>query len=215
MSEQEEDKSLDDFFAKKSKSKKSKSKAKNFTTTKDITQKKQKTKRTVEEQTETAPKSVSQVEDQWKDFEAPSEADYTGLKVQALQIDDEKENEEEKENENNEQSGEDQGNKDTSSGVWVKAQAQQNPTVEVPEPVASKPTGRYIPGAFKEKFRKERVGVAPDISSQAAFPSLSSASTSKNHSGFENVNRGQKTRDSGLEGHASVNLENRYGTLGN
>ena len=38
--------------------------------------------------------------------------------------------------------------------------------------VPAKPTGRYIPGAFREKYKKERSGVPPDISSQAVFPSL-------------------------------------------
>lgn len=35
--------------------------------------------------------------------------------------------------------------------------------------------GKYVPGAFKEKFKKERSGVPPDISSQAAFPTLGTA----------------------------------------
>ncbi len=61
MSEQEEDKSLEEFFAKKSKSKKSKSKSKNFTTSKDIADKKQLTQSAVEEQSEVTPKVVSQV----------------------------------------------------------------------------------------------------------------------------------------------------------
>ena len=61
MSETEEGQSLDDFFAKKSKSKKSKNKGKAFTTSKDIAEKKQKKKDKTEEATETAPKEVSEV----------------------------------------------------------------------------------------------------------------------------------------------------------
>lgn len=61
MSDVEDDKSLEEFFAKKSKGKKSKSKSKAFTTSKDIADKKQKTKSKTEEKTEAAPKEVSQV----------------------------------------------------------------------------------------------------------------------------------------------------------
>lgn len=214
MSEQEEDKSLEEFFAKKSKSKKSKSKSKNFTTSKDIADKKQLTQSAVEEQSEVTPKVVSQVEEQWKDFEAPAEMDYTGLRVQALQIDEEKEREEEKDEDNYEcGEGEEQARGESSSGPWSKSSAQPSAAPESSEPVVSRPTGRYIPGAFKEKFRRERVGVAPDISSQAAFPSLSSAATDKNRPDFEMVKRGNKTKDSSLEGHGTVNLENRYDSL--
>ena len=57
-----DDKSLEEFFAKKSKGKKTKSKAKAFTTTKDITEKQQQTKSTTEEKTEAAPKTGSEVQ---------------------------------------------------------------------------------------------------------------------------------------------------------
>ena len=61
MSDGEEDKSVEEFFAKKSKGKRSKSKSKAFTTAKDIADKKSKTKGKKEEKTETAPTEVSQV----------------------------------------------------------------------------------------------------------------------------------------------------------
>ena len=47
------------------------------------------------------------------------------------------------------------------------------PVVEVDK--TPKTTEKYIPGAFSQKTRKERSGVPPDITSQAAFPSLSNA----------------------------------------
>ncbi len=37
--------------------------------------------------------------------------------------------------------------------------------------------------------------------------------SSQNRSDFEMVKRGTKTRDSGIEGPSSVNLENRYDSL--
>ena len=61
MSDVEDDKSLEEFFAKKSKGKKSKVKNKSFTTSKDIAEKKNKTKGKTEEKTETVAKEVSQV----------------------------------------------------------------------------------------------------------------------------------------------------------
>ena len=60
--EGESDKTLEDFFAKKSKGKKkAKSKSKAFTTSQDIADKKQQTKSKAEEKVEAAPKVVSQV----------------------------------------------------------------------------------------------------------------------------------------------------------
>ena len=56
-----EDKSLEEFFAKKSKGKKAKSKNKAFTTSKDIADKKNKSKGKTEEKAETVTKEVSQV----------------------------------------------------------------------------------------------------------------------------------------------------------
>ena len=61
MSDGEDEKSLEEFFAKKTKGKKSKSKSKAFTTTQDIADKKQKKKGKTEEKTETVAKEVSQV----------------------------------------------------------------------------------------------------------------------------------------------------------
>lgn len=61
MSDGEEDKTVEEFFAKKSKGKKSKTKSKAFTTAKDIADKKNKTQGKKEEKTETVPKEVSQV----------------------------------------------------------------------------------------------------------------------------------------------------------
>ena len=57
----EEEKSLEEFFAKREKGKKSKTKGKAFTTAKDIADKKQKVKGKAEEKTETTAKEVSQV----------------------------------------------------------------------------------------------------------------------------------------------------------
>ena len=47
------------------------------------------------------------------------------------------------------------------------------PVVEVDK--TSRPMEKYVPGAFSQKTKKERSGVPPDITSQAAFPTLSNA----------------------------------------
>lgn len=62
MSDEGGESALDDFFAKKSKSKKkTKSKSKAFTTSQDIADKKQQTKSKAEEKVEAVPKVVTQV----------------------------------------------------------------------------------------------------------------------------------------------------------
>ncbi|XP_065052891.1 protein CDV3 homolog [Rhopilema esculentum] len=217
MSETEEGQSLDDFFAKKSKSKKSKNKSKAFTTSKDIADKKQKKKDKTEEATETAPKEVSEAEEQWKDFDAPQETDYSGLRVQALQINDENEKEEEGTSYENFSDGESESKKEQSSGPWAKSSQTQGSTQtssSEPENVP-KSAQKYFPGAYKERVKKERFGVPPDISSQAAFPSLSTSATepSSSRSDFEVVKRGMKSSGTCQESKPMLSTENRYDSL--
>jgi len=217
MSDEGNNKTLDDFFAKKSKGKKkTKSKSKAFTTSQDIADKKQQTKSKAEEKVEAAPKVVSQVEEQWKDFEAPQEADYSGLRIQSLQLTEEKGQDEEGQASENTEEGCGEAQAEKASGPWVaSSQGQPQAAAQEEAKVAARPTGRYIPGAFREKYKKERSGVPPDISSQAAFPSLLNtvSDSGKNRGDFETVKRGMKSSGSGMESQSSVNTENRYGSL--
>ncbi|XP_038628523.1 protein CDV3 homolog isoform X2 [Tachyglossus aculeatus] len=116
-------------------------------------------------------------EDEWKEFEQ-KEIDYSGLRVQAMQISEKEDEENEKREEpgdNWEEAG--GGGIEKASGPWNKtapAQAPAAPSIvtEAPEPV---PTGGVYrpPGARVTTTRKTPQG-PPEIYSDTQFPSLQS-----------------------------------------
>lgn len=152
------DSSLDQFFAKKDKSKK---KAKGKVTSEQIAKKMEDSGKTAEKTVKkdkdkqenssgklsvTIP-SLAQAEEEWNDFEEEKEVDYSGLRIQALTIA-EKEKEEEAAREQQDEDGEDsQQAGDQQSGPWKVQQQQQaaaaqqrppSPPAE-PEPQAPPP----------------------------------------------------------------------------
>lgn len=201
---------LDDFFAKKDKKK---SKVKKFTASDLLTSsakpqqaedvappKKQPVKREepIQEQPAqpgdepAAPvkaKPVEDVEEEWGEFEQEKERDYSGLKIQKLQIQDyeEEEGDEYADHELNEEG---ELIKRENAGPWNKISNQAAPT-SVAKPVAAAPIeqlpntagGVYIPPskrnqataapAAKGKGKKEKG--APDLNSEEFFPTLSAA----------------------------------------
>ncbi|GFY10357.1 protein CDV3-like protein [Trichonephila clavipes] len=140
------DSTLDDFFAKKDKSKKGKSKSK-FTTTETIAKKLEKEgkkpdilpRRDTKEKMSFSSNNQSiiipsisneQEDDEWKNIEE-EEKDYSGLRIQALSISEkEKEEEQLKEQMLQEQNGESQRMSDGQSGPW---KVMQIPVAEVEE----------------------------------------------------------------------------------
>ncbi|GFR23613.1 uncharacterized protein TNCT_579461 [Trichonephila clavata] len=201
------DSTLDDFFAKKDKSKKGKSKSK-FTTTETIAKKLEKEgkkpdilpRRDTKEKMSFSSNNQSiiipsisneQEDDEWKNIEE-EEKDYSGLRIQALSISEkEKEEEQLKEQMLQEQNGESQRMSDGQSGPW---KVVQTPVAEVEEEEqppkdepAPKPTGTYKPPAMRNASSMPSSGMgkrhlknAPQISSELHFPSLSSAVDSRN-----------------------------------
>ncbi|KAM8811721.1 protein CDV3 homolog isoform 4-T4 [Eudromia elegans] len=121
----------------------------------------------------------AKAKDDWKEFEQKEEIDYSGLRVQSMQIsekdDDDDVNEKREEpGDNWEEAG---GGADKSSGPWNKSAPAPAPVVETivteaPEPVQT--GGVYRPpGAREGRPRRAQQG-PPEIYSDTQFPSLQS-----------------------------------------
>ncbi|KAF6098880.1 CDV3-like protein [Phyllostomus discolor] len=126
-----------------------------------------------------ATKAVTKDEDEWKEFEQ-KEVDYSGLRVQAMQISEKEEDDSEKREDpgdNWEEGGGGGGGVEKSSGPWNKtAPVQASPApvtvTETPEPAMT--SGVYRPpGARLTTTRKAPQG-PPEIYSDTQFPSLQS-----------------------------------------
>ncbi|XP_059519906.1 protein CDV3 homolog isoform X3 [Myotis daubentonii] len=126
-----------------------------------------------------ATKTVTKDEDEWKEFEQ-KEVDYSGLRVQAMQISEKEEDDSEKREDpgdNWEEGGGGGGGVEKSSGPWNKTAPVQAPpapvvVTETPEPAMT--SGVYRPpGARLTTTRKTPQG-PPEIYSDTQFPSLQS-----------------------------------------
>ncbi|XP_054451634.1 protein CDV3 homolog isoform X4 [Pteronotus mesoamericanus] len=126
-----------------------------------------------------ATKAVTKDEDEWKEFEQ-KEVDYSGLRVQAMQISEKEEDDSEKREDpgdNWEEGGGGGGGVEKSSGPWNKTAPVQAPpapviVTETPEPAMT--SGVYRPpGARLTTTRKAPQG-PPEIYSDTQFPSLQS-----------------------------------------
>ncbi|XP_021100066.1 protein CDV3 homolog isoform X5 [Heterocephalus glaber] len=123
-----------------------------------------------------ATKAVTKDEDEWKEFEQ-KEVDYSGLRVQAMQISEKEEDDNEKREDpgDNWEEGGGGGGIEKSSGPWNKTapvQAPPAPVIETPEPAMT--SGVYRPpGARLTTTRKMPQG-PPEIYSDTQFPSLQS-----------------------------------------
>ncbi|XP_072019786.1 protein CDV3 homolog A-like [Amphiura filiformis] len=221
------EKSLEEIIEKKDKSKKSKSKGKTkFTTTDEIAKKltegekkaakkqdkKEKEKKiekpstdTLEDQPKTA--TVYQIAgaEEWNEFEDPNEKDYSGLKVQSLQISAEPEEPVEEEEEGEveiDENGEPVKRKDGQSGPWNKSSGTAPPTASPSEPVAPPPpevkpeppkgnvtAGKYVPPSRRaaaamgsadsstpSRQSRQKGKHVPQIESNLEFPSLAASS---------------------------------------
>ncbi|KAM6160493.1 protein CDV3 homolog isoform 3-T3 [Erethizon dorsatum] len=125
-----------------------------------------------------ATKAVTKDEDEWKEFEQ-KEVDYSGLRVQAMQISEKEEDDNEKREDpgDNWEEGGGGGGIEKSSGPWNKTAPVQAPpapviVTETPEPAMT--SGVYRPpGARLTTTRKTPQG-PPEIYSDTQFPSLQS-----------------------------------------
>ncbi|KAF8796733.1 Protein CDV3 like protein [Argiope bruennichi] len=243
------DSTLDDFFAKKDKSKKGRSKAR-YTTTETIAKKleeggkkpdihmkkdtKEKNPNITSNQSIIIPSiSNEQEDDEWKNIEE-KEADYSGLRIQALSISEkEKEEEQLKEQMLSEQNGESQRQSDGHSGPWKVMQQhvieneEQEPPEEpqmIKEEPTPKPSGTYRPPAMRNasastptSSSRRHPKNAPQITSEVHFPSLSSAvdnkfKLSESDRSFQSVKHGVRSKGESQK-ELRLDLENKFSAL--
>ncbi|XP_018556308.1 protein CDV3 homolog isoform X1 [Lates calcarifer] len=220
------EKSLDDFFAKRDKKKKKeKGKGKESAVGPTSTAvKKTKKEKEKSAKNENQDAQIEKEDEEWKEFEQ-KEVDYSGLRLQALQISDEKEEEEYEKEEVGEDGEIILVSGDKVSGPWNKSGAAPPPAapvedVEVPE---AKPAGVYRPpGARLSTNRRGPSQGPPEIFSDAQFPSLLATAkhveTRKDRE-MEKTFEVVKHRNRGREetGGASMQhlqLDNQYAILG-
>nr|XP_060637784.1 protein CDV3 homolog isoform X1 [Anolis sagrei ordinatus] len=171
-----------------------------------------------------ASRAAHKEEDDWKEFEQEETIDYSGLRVQSMQISEKDDEESEKRDEPRDNSEEPGGGSDKSSGPWNRSAPTQIPVaepVESPEPVQS--SGVYRPpGARETRTRKVPQG-PPEIYSDTQFPSLQSTAkhvdTRKDkemEKSFEVVKHKNRGRDEVSKTQATkLQLDNQYAVLGN
>lgn len=146
------DTSLDDFFAKKDKSKKAKKK---FTTSEQIAKKLEESGKKSTEMAskkekdkpiqQTPASTITQIaeqassinikgDDEWKDFEEEKEKDYSGLKIHNFQISEPKDDDFERDRNMEDEDGEPVKPRESHSGPWNKISAQASANVLSPSP---------------------------------------------------------------------------------
>ncbi|XP_008306409.1 protein CDV3 homolog isoform X1 [Cynoglossus semilaevis] len=220
------EKSLDDFFAKRDKKKKKeKGKGKEAApapTSSVLKKTKKEKERSTKNENQEA--QIEKEDEEWKDFEQ-KEVDYSGLRLQALQISDEKEEEEYEKEEFGEDGEIILVSGDKVSGPWNKSGAAPAPAapieeVEVPE---SKPTGVYRPpGARMSTTKRGPSQGPPEIFSDAQFPSLLSTAKhvetrkdremEKTFEVVKHKSRGREENSGAAMQH--LQLDNQYAILG-
>lgn len=162
-------------------------------------------------------------DEEWKEFEQ-KEVDYSGLRIHALQISDEREEEDDEKKDDQGEDGENilyrEGDKTV--GPWNKITPAPAPVVvaEVPE---SKPSGVYRPPAARSgNVRRTQSQGPPEIYNDAQFPSLQASAkhveTRKDkemEKTFEMVKYKNRAREDGSKSQ-SVQLElgNQFAVLG-
>ncbi|GAB6019342.1 hypothetical protein CHUAL_000934 [Chamberlinius hualienensis] len=192
------DSSLDNFFAKKDKNKKSKSRkfmsadpaVKQFDdggTSKSEKGKREKEKAPNSMSSSTLSQNTAQADDEWKDVEEKT-TDYTGLKIQNVQISDLRDDENEKAKLDDAQDDENSKNKDA-LGPWKvveTAVAPSEPVVDEPVPAPAPKSNKYVAPAMRDQgasslttLPKAKPKTAPQLASDVDFPTLSAASDAK------------------------------------
>ncbi|XP_075903604.1 protein CDV3 homolog isoform X2 [Nelusetta ayraudi] len=224
------EKSLDDFFAKRDKKKKKEKGKGKESTTAPTSGMIKKTKREKDKSARNEnPDAPIEKDEEWKEFEQ-REVDYSGLRLQALQISDEREEEEYEKEEVGEDGEIILVSGDKVSGPWNKSGAPPPPAPSVaaleeeelsPE---SKAPGVYRPPGARLTTTTKRVTnqTPPEIYSDAQFPSLLATAkhveTRKDRE-MEKTFEVVKHRNRGREetGGASMQhlqLDNQYAILG-
>ncbi|XP_047206092.1 protein CDV3 homolog isoform X3 [Girardinichthys multiradiatus] len=226
MADVQAEKSLDDFFAKRDKKKK-KEKGKGKEVPAGPTSAAVKKTKKEKEKSAKNESQDAQVDkdEEWKEFEQ-KEVDYSGLRLQALQISDEKDEEEYEKEEVGEDGEIILVSGDKVSGPWNKSGAAP-PTaaspVEEEEVPEAKPAGVYRPpGARLTPSKRVQNQGPPEIFSDTQFPSLLSTAKhvetrkdremEKTFEVVKHKNRGREETGSTSVQH--LQLDNQYAILG-
>lgn len=242
---------LDDFFSQKDKRKK-KTKAQKFTVD-DILQTKQdyeqkiKTGKSSKKGTKDSANSDGVVgpklegDDEWVEVEAETEKDYSGLRIQNIQITG-KGDDDRQDGSSQRVDGDEGEGKDSAQGPWkplpgsTPAAAVGTPAVasvqKKPEPCAAESaadtpkqsTGKYVPPQMRRtqgdtpvvtvtSASSSRLGkkTAPNVNSQEDFPTLGSAVEPSE--GFEKIRSGARQIDDPASQHAKLSLGNKFDAL--
>ncbi|XP_074756756.1 protein CDV3 homolog isoform X2 [Athene noctua] len=171
-------------------------------------------------------KTATKEEDDWKEFEQKEEIDYSGLRVQSMQISEKEDDEGEKREEPGDNWEETGSGIDRSSGPWNKSAPAPAPVVEpivteTPEPVQT--GGVYRPPGAREGGRPRRAQQGPpEIYSDTQFPSLQSTAKlvdsrkdKEMEKSFEVVKHKTRGRDEVSKNQAlKLQLDNQYAVLG-
>ncbi|XP_068604051.1 protein CDV3 homolog isoform X2 [Brachionichthys hirsutus] len=215
------EKSLDDFFAKRDKKKK-KERGKGKEPAPAVVLKKTKREKEKSTKNENQDAQIEKEDEEWKEFEQ-KEVDYSGLRLQALQISDEKEEEEYEKEEVGEDGEIILVSADKVSGPWNKPGAAPAAApveeVEVPE---TRISGVYRhPGARLGTVRRTHMQGPPEIHSDSQFPSLLATAkhveTRKDREmekTFEVVKHKTRDREEGGAPMQQLQLDNQYAILG-
>ncbi|XP_072307181.1 protein CDV3 homolog isoform X2 [Eucyclogobius newberryi] len=163
-------------------------------------------------------------DEEWKEFEQ-KEVDYSGLRLQALQLTDEREEEDYEKEEVGEDGEIILVSGDKISGPWNKsggAPASAAPPVEDEEVPEAKPAGVYRPpGARLPSAKRSTNQGPPEIFSDTQFPSLMATAkhveTRKDREmekTFEVVKHKTRRDDAGGGSIQHLQLDNQYAILG-
>ncbi|XP_062235016.1 protein CDV3 homolog [Platichthys flesus] len=221
------EKSLDDFFAKRDKKKKKTDKGKGKEPPAGLVSavvKKTKREKSTSTKSENQDAQIEK-EDEWKEFEQ-KEVDYSGLRLQALQISDEREEDDYEKEEVGEDGEIILVSGDKVSGPWNKSGGGPPPAAapieeeEVPE---SRPSGVYRPpGARLTTTKRGPTQGPPEIFNDTQFPSLMATAKhvetrrdremEKTFEVVKHRNRGRdETSGASLQ---QLQLDNQYSILG-
>jgi len=250
MAAEVETSSLDDFFAKKDKSKKKKSKVLSDLNALSQPEEKPKKKKSKEKSatatsdggknlknasassssTENREKADNELEgsDEWVEIEEKVDADYTGLKIQSLRLE-EREAAAREENGGGEEDDASMNGGAGNDGPWKKIEVapviEKDTTEVVSESKESTPTGtgKYVPPSVRAAqrqaaqqatapLRKRNNKLAPDVNDQESFPTLGGGSSGISGGGGGRRNPADSSADT-PKSYTSLHLQNKWDSL--
>lgn len=232
------DASLDDFFAKKDKTKKKiKTKTSADVDSDGKAVKKDKKKKTDKQNTESeiseTQANFKKADEEWVDFEDVKEVDYSGLRIQNMQIakeEQEKENDEGDEDDDDED-GENREKRSGASGPWNKSDKAPNSKKKakkeaapvkvqvVEQSPAPKGPSRYVPPSMRNaslnssspSFPSRGKKTAPNVNSEEDFPTLGGGPgvprTNQYNNSMDNIDNHGRGRG------VKLTLENKFAAL--